>query len=60
MSSAPMPAAFIGHGSPMNAVERNRYTDAYAYCYAQTHAHTEVSAHPEESSHSAAETLILE
>jgi 4,5-DOPA dioxygenase extradiol len=24
-----MPAAFIGHGSPMNAVERNRYTDAW-------------------------------
>lgn len=24
-----MPAAFIGHGSPMNAIERNRYTDAW-------------------------------
>jgi 4,5-DOPA dioxygenase extradiol len=24
-----MPAAFIGHGSPMNAVERNRYTDSW-------------------------------
>ncbi|RUP26959.1 MAG: 4,5-DOPA dioxygenase extradiol [Mycolicibacterium sp.] len=24
-----MPAAFIGHGSPMNAVERNRYTAAW-------------------------------
>jgi 4,5-DOPA dioxygenase extradiol len=24
-----MPAAFIGHGSPMNAVERNRYTEAW-------------------------------
>ena len=24
-----MPVAFIGHGSPMNAVENNRYTDAW-------------------------------
>src|SRR3712207_5223381 len=24
-----MPAAFFGHGSPMNALERNRYTDAW-------------------------------
>lgn len=24
-----MPAAFIGHGSPMNAIERNQYTDAW-------------------------------
>jgi 4,5-DOPA dioxygenase extradiol len=24
-----MPAAFLGHGSPMNALERNRYTDAW-------------------------------
>ena len=24
-----MPAAFIGHGSPMNAMERNRYTAAW-------------------------------
>ena len=24
-----MPAAFIGHGNPMNALERNRYTDAW-------------------------------
>jgi len=23
------PAAFIGHGSPMNAIERNRYTEAW-------------------------------
>ncbi|MGX5657764.1 4,5-DOPA-extradiol-dioxygenase [Geodermatophilus nigrescens] len=25
-----MPAAFIGHGNPMNALERNRYTEAWA------------------------------
>ncbi len=24
-----MPAAFLGHGSPMNALEHNRYTDAW-------------------------------
>jgi 4,5-DOPA dioxygenase extradiol len=27
--SAVMPAAFLGHGSPMNALERNRYTEAW-------------------------------
>jgi 4,5-DOPA dioxygenase extradiol len=25
-----MPAAFLGHGSPMNALEHNRYTEAWA------------------------------
>lgn len=27
--STTMPAAFIGHGSPMNTLERNRFTDAW-------------------------------
>jgi 4,5-DOPA dioxygenase extradiol len=29
MSHQRMPAAFLGHGSPMNTLERNRYTDAW-------------------------------
>jgi 4,5-DOPA dioxygenase extradiol len=29
MSDGVMPAAFLGHGSPMNALEHNAYTDAW-------------------------------
>src|SRR5207342_3354491 len=29
MSDRRMPAAFIGHGSPLNTLERNRYTSAW-------------------------------
>ena len=29
MTAATMPAAFIGHGSPMNTLENNRYTAAW-------------------------------
>ena len=28
--SESMPAAFVGHGSPMNAIEHNRYTNAWS------------------------------
>ena len=28
-STTIMPAAFVGHGSPMNALDRNRYTEAW-------------------------------
>lgn len=29
MATATMPAAFFGHGNPMNALEENRYTEAW-------------------------------
>ncbi|MFI5035377.1 MAG: 4,5-DOPA dioxygenase extradiol [Acidimicrobiales bacterium] len=43
-----MPAAFFGHGSPMNALETNRYTDAwaeYGRAIAQPTAILAISAH---------------
>lgn len=27
---ASMPAVFVGHGNPMNAISRNRYTEAWS------------------------------
>ena len=45
---ATMPAVFIGHGSPMNALETNRYTDAwqsFAAGIARPRAIVAVSAH---------------
>ena len=43
-----MPAVFIGHGSPMNALEHNRYSDAwraFGDSVAQPRAVLAVSAH---------------
>ena len=44
----PMPAAFLGHGSPMNALESNRYTEAwraFGACVPRPRALLVVSAH---------------
>jgi 4,5-DOPA dioxygenase extradiol len=47
-SAARMPAAFVGHGSPMNALERNRYSDswrAFAAAIPRPSAILAISAH---------------
>jgi len=36
MTQGTMPAAFLGHGSPMNAIEQNRYTEAWRLFGAST------------------------
>src|SRR5687768_18408211 len=43
-----MPAAFLGHGSPMNALETNRYTEAwrcFGACVPKPRAILVISAH---------------
>jgi 4,5-DOPA dioxygenase extradiol len=48
MSEGTTPAGFIGHGSPMNALERNRYTEAwraFGRCAGKPRAVLVVSAH---------------
>ena len=48
MDATLMPAAFVGHGSPMNAVETNRYTEAwraFGECVPRPRAILVVSAH---------------
>ncbi len=47
-ADAPMPAAFVGHGSPMNTLEHNRYTDAwraFGTCVPTPRAVLAISAH---------------
>ena len=46
--SSAMPAVFLGHGSPMNALETNRYTEAwraFGACIPRPRAILAVSAH---------------
>ncbi len=46
--SAPMPAVFVGHGTPMNTLEQNRYTTAWrdlARSIARPRAILAISAH---------------
>jgi 4,5-DOPA dioxygenase extradiol len=48
MHTSLMPAAFLGHGSPMNALERNRFTEAwraFGACVPRPRAILAVSAH---------------
>ena len=48
MTESLTPAGFFGHGSPMNALERNRYTDAwraFGACVERPRAVLVISAH---------------
>src|SRR3954453_20609853 len=46
--TTPMPALFVGHGTPMNALEHNRYTEAwqtFGLCVPRPRAILAISAH---------------
>lgn len=48
MTDELMPAGFFGHGSPMNTLEHNRYTDAwqvFGSCVPTPRAVLSISSH---------------